>query len=646
MEPASIVHLKKLKELLKIEREEDFQQFREQFLRADINQRRTNGLTWYPVTINSSELSIGEYIQAEVERTTFLNLPHQFSSGKNILLFSNKNNEIQEVSGTVRMVNKNTMKILLNCDELPDWCYEGKLGVNMQFDDNSYTEMNHALDVVIKAKDNRIAELREIIHGTEQARFDTPDDNILIPSLNLSQNRAVRKALAARDIAVIHGPPGTGKTTTLVQAIRLTIQKEKQVLVCAPTNTAVDLLVEKLTEQGVRVLRIGHPARVSEATLGATLDGQMQKHEHFKDIKNLRKNAEEYFKMAGKYKRVFGKEEAQQRTLYYTEAKNCIKEAVLLEDYITESLLQNAEVIACTPVVSTSRFLRGKHFDTLFFDEASQALEPMSWIPMLKCKRVIFSGDHFQLPPVVKSKTAEAGGLKETLFERCMKKPELSALLTLQYRMHNNIMGFSNQLFYNGELEADASVKETLLSYNDEDYLLNKPIEFIDTAGCGFDEKLNPESLSLSNPEEAAIIWKHLALLVEQYLRSHNKTEFDLSVGIIAPYKEQTELLKEQFGELITDEQLRKRISVKTIDGFQGEERDIIYISFVRSNTNSEIGFLSDVRRTNVALTRARKKLVMIGDSATLAAHDFYKKLVDYCEQTEGYGTAWEYMNQ
>jgi ATP-dependent RNA/DNA helicase IGHMBP2 len=644
MEKASILHLKKIRELLGIEREEDYKQYKEQFLRADVNERRKNGLTWYPVVINHSELSIGEYIQAEVERTTFLNTPHQFSSGKNVILFSNKNNEVHEVTGTVRVVNKNTMKILLNADELPDWCYEGKLGVNMQFDDNSYNEMNRALDIVIKAEDNRIAELREIIHGEGKAKFDPVDESITVSSLNQSQNGAVQKALAARDIAVIHGPPGTGKTTTLVQAIRLTLQNEKQVLVCAPTNTAVDLLVEKLSAEGIVVLRLGHPARVSDATMKTTLDGQMQKHEHFNDIKNLRKNAEEYFKMAGKYKRVFGKSEAQQRTLYYTEAKNCIKEAMLLEDYITDSLLQNAQVIACTPVVTTSRFLRGKNFNTLFFDEASQALEPMSWIPLLKCNRIILSGDHFQLAPVVKSRIAEEGGLKETLFEHCIRKDELSVLLNLQYRMHNSIMSFSNALFYKNELEADVSVRDTLLSYQDEDYLLNKPVEFIDTAGCGFDEQMNPESLSMANPEEAAVIWKHLSLLTDQYLRSYNKTEFDLSVGIIAPYKEQIELLKEQFNELITDEHMRRKISVKTIDGFQGEERDIIYLSFVRSNTASEIGFLSDVRRTNVAITRARKKLVMIGDSATLGAHEFYNKLIEYCEKAGGYGTAWEYI--
>jgi ATP-dependent RNA/DNA helicase IGHMBP2 len=542
-------------------------------------------------------------------------------------------------------VHKNIMKIILHTDELPDWAYDGKLGVNIQFDDNSYNEMNFALDVMIKAKDSRLSELREIILGDENPEFDPIDESLIVTSLNLSQNRAVRKVIAAKDVSVIHGPPGTGKTTTLVQAVRLTLQTEKQILVCAPTNTAVDLLTEKLSDQGIQVLRMGHPARVSVNLMKTTLDGRLAEHDNFKEIKSLRKNAEEYFRMAGKYKRTFGKEEAQQRTLYYTEARKCIKEAMMLEDYITESLINNAQVIACTPVTSTSRYLKSKTFDTLFFDEASQALEPMSWIPILKCRRVILSGDHFQLPPVVKSKMAEAGGLKETLFEKCIRKPDIAMLLNMQYRMHKNIMSYSNAVFYNNELEADASVKETLLSYNDEDYLLNKSVEFIDTAGCGFEEKLNPESLSLSNPEEAMLLWNHLGLLTDQYLTSQKKTEMDLSIGIIAPYKEQIELLSQQLVEVELNEQMKSKISVKTIDGFQGQERDIIYISFVRSNNNGEIGFLSDIRRTNVALTRARKKLVVIGDSATLAVNPFYKNLIDHCEKTGSYTTAWEYIN-
>ncbi len=643
MSKESIEYLKKIKSLLQVEQDEDLKQFKEQFLKVDLNARKKNGLTWHPVVISNSELGFGEYLHIDIERTTNLFEPHQFSSGKNVIFFSNKNNEVQEMKGTVKAVFKNTMKIILHTDELPDWAYEGKLGVNVEFDSNSYTEMHYALDKVIAASENRVSELREIFHGTRKAEFEKVDDSLVISSLNLSQNRAVRKALAAKDVAVIHGPPGTGKTTTIVQAIRVALQTEKQILVCAPTNTAVDLLTEKLKEQGINVLRLGHPARVSDKQIESTIDGQMQNHEHFKEIKTLRKNAEEYFKMAGKYKRTFGKEEAQQRTMYYTEAKNCIKEAILLEDYIVDSLFANAQVICCTPVTSTGKHLKNKRFKTLFFDEASQALEPMAWIPLLKCDRVIFSGDHFQLPPVVKSKLAMQGGLSETLFERCIKLDEAPSLLNLQYRMHNAIMGFSNEVFYNGELEADASVKETLLSYNEQDYLLNKPIDFIDTAGCGFDEEINPESLSLRNAGEANLVWKHLKLLVEQYLQVSGKEVFDLSVGIISPYKEQNEFLNNEFADQIVDENLRKRITIKTIDGFQGEERDIIYISFVRSNTENEIGFLSDIRRTNVALTRARKKLVIIGDSATLANSDFYKKLIDYCEKNNGYTSAWEF---
>lgn len=638
----SVLHLKNIKDLLAIEQEEDYKLFKEEFLRADINKRREHGVTWYPIVINSEEPATGNHMMIELERTTYLDKPHQFGTGKNVLLFTNKNNELKEISGTIKSVYRNSIKLIINSDELPDWAYDGKLGINLQFDSSSYAEMNFALDKIINAKENRSAELREIIHGGEKPSFEAIDESTIIPSLNLSQNRAVRKVVAAKDIAIIHGPPGTGKTTTLVQAIRVVLQTEKQVLVCAPTNTAVDLLCEKLIEQGIRVLRIGHPARVSEDLLATTIDGKILSSTYYKDIKSLRKNAEEYFKMASKYKRTFGREEINQRQMYYTEAKNCVKEANLLEDFIVDEELKNSQVIACTPVVASSRYLRSKQFNTLFFDEASQSLEPMTWIPLLKCNRVIFAGDHFQLPPVVKSREAEKGGLKITLLERCMKQEDISVLLNIQYRMHNAIMGFSNKVFYNNELVADITVKETVLQANEESDLLSKPIDFIDTAGCGFDEKQNEETLSLYNVPEADIIWKHLNLLAEEYKNSGNDIA-KLSIGIIAPYKSQIETLQDQFHDNVMSEELKKIISIKTIDGFQGEERDIIYISFVRSNDKGEIGFLSDVRRTNVALTRARKKLVMIGDSATLAANDFYKNLIDYCEEQNCYRSAWEF---
>src|ERR1700741_1397644 len=306
----SIERLKLLKDLLVMEREEDFYQYKEQFLKASIEQRKKNGVTWFPIQILSEELGYADYIHIEIERTSNLDEPHQFSSGKNVTLFSNKHpDDVQEITGTIKQSQKNKMKIILHTDEMPDWAYDGRLGVNIQFDDNSYTEMQKALDEVIGARNNRVAELREIIEGNEAPTFEKVDDSVVIPQLNFSQNRAVRHILSANDIAVIHGPPGTGKTTTIVQAIRLVLQTERQVLVCAPTNTAVDLITEKLIEQGINVLRVGHPARISEGLLKTTIDGQVQNHENYKDIKNLRRNAEEYFRMAGKFKRTFGKED-------------------------------------------------------------------------------------------------------------------------------------------------------------------------------------------------------------------------------------------------------------------------------------------------------------------------------------------------
>jgi predicted DNA helicase len=634
--------LKKIKELLLIEREEDYFQYREQFLRASIEERKKNGATWFPIQILSNELGYADYVHLEIERNNCLDMPHQFSAGKNVTLFSNKqSDEVQELTGTIKQSNKNKMKLIMHTDELPDWCYDGKLGVNIQFDDNSYIEMQKALDEVIGAKHNRVAELREIIEGNEPPTFEKVDDTIVIPQLNFSQNRAVRHILSANDMAVVHGPPGTGKTTTIVQAIRLVLQTEKQVLVCAPTNTAVDLLTEKLIEQGINVLRVGHPARVSEDLLKSTIDGQIQTHENYKDIKNLRRNAEEYFKMASKYKRAMGRDDYKQRTLYYTEARNCIKESRLLEDYIVNSLFENAQVICCTPVTSNNKALAKKRFNTLFFDEASQALEAISWIPLLKCNRVIFSGDHFQLPPVVKSAKAKQEGLDKTMLDRCTKIDAISTLLNRQYRMHQHIMQFSNAYFYNNELEADATVKDTLLSLNEDIDILHIPVELIDTAGCSFDEVQNPETLSLSNKGEADLVFKHLELLLQQYQHAGETTKLD--IGIISPYKEQRELLKESLQNFDYSQYLVNELDVKTIDGFQGEERDVIYISLVRSNPNSEIGFLSDIRRMNVALTRAKKKLVVIMDTATIGNHPFYKKFIEYCETNDFYKSAWEY---
>ncbi len=632
-----------LKKLLKIERDEDFNQYQQSFARNNINYRKENGVTWYPIIITHTEIGLGEYIAIDIERTTNLNEAHQFSGGKLAALFSNTHQDAEPINGTIKVIHPNKIRLSLTIDELPDWCDDGKLGINLLFDEASYREMDFALDKVINASHSRLAELRDVLYEIKSPNFEKIDEPIQINGLNASQNEAVQKIIAAHDIAIIHGPPGTGKTTTLVKAIIETLKTEKQVLVCSSSNTAVDLLTEKLHREGVNVLRLGNPARISEEVLSNTLDAKIAAHQSFKDLKNYRKTAEEYFRMAGKYKRTFGREEREQRQLFYQEAKKILKEANVLENYILSEQFDKAQVIACTPVVSAGRLMRDKEFTTLFIDEAAQALEPMSWIPITRSQRVIFAGDHFQLPPTVKSKKAEKEGLAETLFERCVQIKNVAVMLNVQYRMHEYIMNFSNQKFYKENLKADETVKNALLSFDTDEVLLNKPFEFVDTAGCGYTEITNPESLSISNPEEAHLLIKHLKLLLEQYLQK-NRSENKINMGIISPYKEQVQYLTTKINE---DEELKMylpQIAIKTVDGFQGQEKDVIYISLVRSNENKEIGFLNDIRRMNVALTRAKKKLVIMGDSATLSNHTFYKDFLDYAESIGAYQSAWEFL--
>ena len=635
--------LKKLIDLLAIEKEEDYRQYVSQFERCSVAERRKNGVTWYPIKINSEEMGPGDNLIVEIERTQGLGDLHQFGGGKMIELFSNSGDpgsESWKFSGTIKNVWGNRMRISFNSDELPGWAERGKIGINLLFDENSYREMLFALQKVIDAERGRLAELRDVIYGEKKAKFEKIDSNLSMPGLNDSQNEAVRLIAAATDVALVHGPPGTGKTTTFIQAIRHTLQTEKQVLVCSPSNVAVDLLTERLVRQGVTVLRLGNPARVSEEVINNTLDVRMMNHVSYKELKEYRRKAEEYFSLAKKYKRNFGFAEREQRNLLYQEARQLLKDATVLEDYILWEQFENAQVIACTPVVSSGKLMRDKRFGTVFIDEAAQALEPMSWIPITRADRVIFAGDHCQLPPTVKSRKAEEGGLKYTLFERLIKsQPEATALLRTQYRMHENIMQFSNRMFYESKLGSDISVKDNVLSFDEEDDLLHRPMEFIDTAGCGFNEEQNPETLSMSNKEEADLLLKHLGKVIEQY-----GNRDPLSIGIIAPYKQQTEYLSQQLEEQSYFKESPHRFSVRTVDGFQGQERDIICISLVRSNDNGEIGFLSDTRRMNVALTRAKRKLLVFGDSATLANHSFYKSFLDYVEEIGAYKSAWEFM--
>lgn len=640
--------IRHLVDLLAIEKDEDYRQYIDQFERCSIAERRRNGVTWYPVKINSEELGPGDHLIVEIERTQGLDELHQFGGGKVLELFSNSGDPGSEgwkLSGTIKNVWGNRMRISFSTDELPGWTERGKIGINLMFDENSYREMLIALQKVMEAEKGRLAHLRDVIYGEKKAVFNKIDANLEMSGLNRSQNEAVRLIDAAEDVALVHGPPGTGKTTTFIQAIRHTLLHEKQVLVCSPSNVAVDLLTERLVRQGITVLRLGNPARVSEEVISNTLDVRMINHASYKELKEYRRKAEEYFSLAKKYKRNFGASEREQRNLLFQEARQLLKDASTLEDYIQWEQFENSQVIACTPVVSSGRLMREKRFRTVFIDEAAQALEPMSWIPITRADRVIFAGDHCQLPPTVKSRKAEEGGLKYTLFERVVRnQPEATALLRTQYRMHENIMQFSNKMFYESRLESDVTVKDNLLSFDENDDLLHRPLEFIDTAGCGFNEQQNPETLSISNPEEADLLLKHLGNVLEQYDRSQPADASLLRIGIIAPYRQQTEYLSQRLEEQPYYKDTRHIFSVRTVDGFQGQERDIICISLVRSNDNGEIGFLSDTRRMNVALTRAKRKLLVFGDSATLANHSFYKAFLDYVEEKNAYRSAWELM--
>lgn len=627
-------HLEHLRHLVAWEKEEEFEQHRQKILQLPLDERIEEGYSWYPVQVAKSGYTIGDRAYVIIERSGE-DRPDQFRAGKTVRLFTQQPKvKHPEKSGVIQYVTRNRMKVVLNSSDLPDWLGMGLVGVDLMFDERTYVEMDKALVKVMKAKGDRLAELRQILFGRQAPRFDPIEHTVQIPSLNDSQNAAVNQVLAAQDAAVIHGPPGTGKTTTLVQVVRLLAERENTVLVTAPSNTAVDVLTERLAEAGLQVVRIGNISRVDESILSHTLEMQLSKHPESKHIKKVKIEAAELRRKAIRFKRSFGTEERRNRGQMFREAGQLNSWARQLEDRLLDHILSSAQVITCTLVGAANQVLDRRHFRTCVIDEAAQALEPACWIPLTKASRVILAGDPYQLPPTVKSQAAERGGLNITLIERCLKRFEHTSLLKVQYRMNDIIMGFSNQYFYDGALRAAASVQHHRLDIED-----NCPLIFIDTAGCGFDEQLQPAYLSRFNPEEFLILREHLYAL----LSAHRQAELPLpSIALISPYREQVRYMEAAIAE---DEALADApITINTIDGFQGQERDVVYISLVRSNAKGEIGFLQDYRRMNVAMTRARRQLIVIGDSATIGNDPFYQQMLEYVEQQGDYRTAWVYM--
>lgn len=632
--------LYKTLELIKLERQADLEYYRQKVLLRSLHQRTKEGTTWYPVRLKRDYIGTGERLMIEIERTAELGQPHAFQSGKSVSIFSNGAGkpERDHLNGVINYVRDNGMVITLNTEELPDWIDNSLLGVDVMFDEMTYREMEFALKEVIEAENNRVSELRELLLGTARAsKLSLKNKGDLIAGLNQSQQQALEMVWESADVAFIHGPPGTGKTTTLVQAIKSTISQERQVLVCAPSNAAVDLLVEKLSEQGLSVLRIGHPARVTEQSLSKTLDALIAAHPNFQELKALRKKMEQVKSAALKYKRQYGYHEKQERRLLLQESKALKADADALEFYIITDLLNRTEAICTTLVGSSHPVLRGRKFKTAFIDEAAQALEAATWIPILRSTRVVFAGDHQQLPPTIKSAEAARLGLSKTLFEKGIERQaHQSTMLKVQYRMHEDIMKFSSSYFYKNELVAHESVRAELLRPN------QAPVEFIDTAGAGFAENQDPETLSRFNEEEAHLLLRRVETLVEE-IGPDEWISLGITMGIITPYRAQVELLTKIAESSAVLEPLKKMVTINTVDAFQGQERDVIAISFVRSNSKSEVGFLGDIRRTNVAMTRARKKLIMIGDSATLGSHPFYLQLIEYVQDQGFYKSSFEF---
>jgi ATP-dependent RNA/DNA helicase IGHMBP2 len=638
-------YFEQLQTLLALEQTTDRQQYQALIANTSIVQRRENGIAWYPIAIRDVEITKGDYINVTLERTTNKDEPHQLRFGMPAILFSNHDAKQNKIEGIISHCRGNQLKINIRIEELPDWSRDGKLGIDLLFDENSYQEMFTALKVATKKIGepqerliNLIAQEPKNLAANEvkQVTFNDTIPTFKTKNLNTYQNAAVQKIIQANELAIVHGPPGTGKTTTLIQAIQgLLANGCKKILVSAPSNTAVDVISEKLHLQGVQVVRIGNPVRVSEALLSLTMDNKIAEHETTKNIKKLKKQANEFKDMAHKYKRSFGKAEREQRKALFDEAYKIMKDVEVMEKYITDDVLHKAQVITATLVGSNHFSIRHLNYDAVIIDEAGQAMEPACWIPILKTQKLILAGDHCQLPPTIKSHEAAKKGLELTLLEKCVAlHPNAVTLLQEQYRMHQHIMQYSSNTFYDSKLIANATVQHHLLFEHDT------PFTFIDTAGCGFDEVVNGNQIN--NKEEASLLFKHLVSYIETF--QLQKIQPTPSIAIISPYKQQVVALQEYLLHVPELQAYLPSIKINTIDSFQGQEKDIIYISLVRSNSENNIGFLADIRRMNVAMTRARKKLVIVGDSATLSSHAFYENLISYAQQIDGWVSAWEFM--
>lgn len=633
--------------LLQLEYYTEKEAFRKLTEQMGMQRKVKRGDAWFPLQVGKSFYNSLNQTAIEVFRTSDQDIEHNFEFGRPVMFFRSEELKYFSFTGTVSYVDGDRMVVtvpdsapLLELQQSTD-----PIGVQLSFDETSYKLMFEALDRVMKAKNNRLAYLRDLFYSHQKAgRFSF--EPMKFPWLNPTQERAVNEVLWAKDVAIVHGPPGTGKTTTLVEAINETLMRESQVLVCAQSNMAVDWISEKLVDRGINVLRIGNPTRVNDKMLGFTYERRFESHPDYPQLWAIRKAIRELRKNRKK-----GSEN------YHQKMDRLKSRAAEIELRINAELFGEARVIACTLVGSAHHLLEGMKFGTLFIDEAAQALEAACWIPMKRASRVILAGDHCQLPATVKSIAALRAGLGKTLMERIAEnKPEVVTLLKIQYRMNDEIMRFSSDWFYGGKVESAPQIKyRSVLDYdhpitwidtsNEENQITiegeDAPEDSASTASSvsaanqnsdlNFKEQFVGESFGRINKAEAELT---LLTLAEYFTKigKQRVLEERIDVGIISPYRAQVQYLKKLIKKYEFFKPYRRLISVNTVDGFQGQERDVILISLVRSNDEGQIGFLKDLRRMNVAMTRARMKLIILGNKDTMTKHPFYKKLWEYVE--------------
>lgn len=622
--------LQRQRMLLEIEYNHEKEEFRKQTETMGVERKVRRGDAWFPVSIGRSYYNSLNQMVVEVMRQPGSDIEHNFEAGRPVCFFTIKNDmltagtkatkggsKLQYLSftATVSYAEQDRMVVALpDSGRIVDLQRQDALGVQLFFDETSYRLMFEALDRVIRARSGRLADLRDIFYTKAPASRYT-FDAMRFPWLNASQEKAVNEVLWAKDVAVVHGPPGTGKTTTLVEAIFETLRRESQVLVCAQSNMAVDWISEKLVDRGINVLRIGNPTRVNDKMLSFTYERRFEAHPDYPQLWSIRKAIREL------------RQQRKHADSWHQKMDRLKSRATELELRIRSSLFGEARVIASTLTGAANRVLEGEKYSTLFIDEAAQALEAACWIAIRKAGRVILAGDHCQLPPTVKSIMALKGGLGKTLMERIVEnKPETVTLLKMQYRMNEQIMKFSSEWFYNNMVESAPTVSHRgILDYD-------TPMMWIDTAECDGKEEFVGENFGRINRAEAELTLQTL----QQYLEKIGKQrilEESIDVGIISPYRAQVQLLRKELRKREFFRPYRHLLTVNTVDGFQGQERDIILISLVRSNDGGDIGFLRDLRRMNVAITRARMKLIILGSSETMTSHPFYKKLYEYVGQ-------------